>query len=265
MAKISHESPICLFQESLNYNDYDYALVHLFEQNKTYYDFFENSIKSGRSVILDTSQFELGTNFDPEKYIFWINKLKPTYYIIPDVVDDAEKNIKSLYEWLEKYQHRVAYAATAIAVVHGSNYEDYKKSYIEANKNASFLAFNHASSCFTNETDKTDLPKEILRAEGRFLTISKLEKDGILNQNKRHHLLGANLPQEIMFYRNKDYIYSIDTSNPVIHGIFGERYSEHGLHHKNNQLLADYIDVKLTHKQKTDILYNIKKFREFSM
>ena len=31
---ISHESPISMLEKSRDYNDYDYALVHLFEEDK---------------------------------------------------------------------------------------------------------------------------------------------------------------------------------------------------------------------------------------
>ena len=29
---VSHESPLCLLEKSRTYNDYSYALVHLFEK-----------------------------------------------------------------------------------------------------------------------------------------------------------------------------------------------------------------------------------------
>ena len=38
---VSHESPISMLDESRNYNDYDYALVHLFEKYPEYYNFFK--------------------------------------------------------------------------------------------------------------------------------------------------------------------------------------------------------------------------------
>ena len=61
---ISHEVPISILQESRKFNDYDYALVHLFETEPEYYDYFVDSLKQGRKVILDNSIFELGTAFD---------------------------------------------------------------------------------------------------------------------------------------------------------------------------------------------------------
>jgi len=56
---VSHESPISILDKSQSYNDYDYALVHLFETHPQYYDYFKNSVKLGREVLLDNSIFNL--------------------------------------------------------------------------------------------------------------------------------------------------------------------------------------------------------------
>jgi len=87
--KTFHEAPISIFNEVQQLTDGDYALVHLFEENDEYYNLFVDALKKGRTVILDNSIFELGSAFDTEKYIEWINKLKPTYYIIPDVLEEC--------------------------------------------------------------------------------------------------------------------------------------------------------------------------------
>ncbi len=64
---VSHESPISMLETSRKYNDYDYALVHLFETHPQYYNFFKVSLNLGREVLLDNSIFELGEAFDSEK------------------------------------------------------------------------------------------------------------------------------------------------------------------------------------------------------
>ena len=65
---VSHESPISILDHSVVYNDYDYALVHLFEKYPQYYDFFKKSLTRNREVLLDNSIFELGTAFDSDKF-----------------------------------------------------------------------------------------------------------------------------------------------------------------------------------------------------
>ena len=42
--EVSHESPISILDKSLEYNDYAYALVHLFETHPDYYKFFKNLV-----------------------------------------------------------------------------------------------------------------------------------------------------------------------------------------------------------------------------
>lgn len=59
---------------------------------------------------------------------------------------------------------------------------------------------------------------------GRVALIEQLQKDGILNLNKKHHLLGVALYWEGEFYKEYSFIYSIDTSNPVVFGIKGRYY-----------------------------------------
>jgi hypothetical protein len=34
--KVSHEVPLCLLEESLQFNDMDYCLPHLLDQNEEY-------------------------------------------------------------------------------------------------------------------------------------------------------------------------------------------------------------------------------------
>ena len=59
MIKIAHESPKSIFEEVQKYTDYDYALVHLFEEDKQYFKQFKTAVRKGREVILDNSIFEL--------------------------------------------------------------------------------------------------------------------------------------------------------------------------------------------------------------
>lgn len=62
--EVSHESPISILDKSLEYNDYAYALVHLFETHPDYYNFFKNLVDENKcSVLLDNSIFELGKSF----------------------------------------------------------------------------------------------------------------------------------------------------------------------------------------------------------
>jgi len=125
--KISHESPLSLLNTSRFYNDYDYALVHLFETEPEYYQFFVDSLAKGRHVILDNSIFELGTAFDSNRYAHWINELKPTEYIIPDALEDTLMTMDNALDFMEKHPNL---PGKKIGVVQGKNYTDLVNCYL---------------------------------------------------------------------------------------------------------------------------------------
>ena len=101
---------------------------------------------------------------------------------------------------------------------------------------------------------------------GRIKLLGDLLKDGIINKDKPHHLLGCGLPQEFQFYKHSDYdwIYSLDTSNPVVHGIKGINYKDQGLWSKESQKLFELINSDISIDQLGVIKSNIQKFRWFT-
>ena len=260
--KISHESPICLLNQSREYNDYDYALVHLFEEIPEYYEFFVESLKQGRHVLLDNSIFELGTSFNPDKYIDWILKLNPTEFIIPDVLEDTIGTMDSALDFMEKYGDKVKHIKK-IGVVQGRSYEELVQCYqymddvIKVDKVA--ISFDY--SYYQKVTPHPN--KWMGYTLGRAQTITSLLNDGIINTKKPHHLLGCALPVEFMFYRGFDWIETIDTSNPVVHGLLGVGYGPGGLTSKKSIKLVDLIHSPypdFTHLEL--IRHNIGKFRQ---
>jgi hypothetical protein len=263
--KVSHESPLCMLEESRNYNDYDYALVHLFEENKEYYEFFVKSLKMNREVMLDNSIFELGDSFDKDKYLYWINKLQPTYYIIPDVFDDAEKTMNNVDEWMTRYQPKIKCDSKKICVAQGATYYDAVDCYEFIKKYADRIAIPFECKFYTQGVDDDDKAYKLLRRmSGRQQFIYRLDSNGILDHNKEHHLLGCALPQEFRVYKNIDCITSCDTSNPVVHGMLGYKYSSDGLYIKENTKLCDLLNAKIDITQYSNILYNINMFKQFA-
>ena len=77
MIKIAHEAPKSIFEDVQSLTDYDYALVHLLEEDEQYLRQFEKAIKKGREVILDNSIFELEEAFDAEKFAYWVKRIRP--------------------------------------------------------------------------------------------------------------------------------------------------------------------------------------------
>ena len=300
MIQVSHESPICMLENSHVYNDYDYALVHLFETHPDYFNYFKRSLASGRKVYLDNSIFELGTSFDPDKYIKWIDKLKPSYYIIPDVLEDAPGTIKQLFEWKQRVQEDCDSNVNnirTIGVVQGRDWHDLVECYQVMSKMVDMIAISfdysyylHTGVGLNNDTNWYDVMSGVLSVPevddpmdctmckdklhryctGRQRFIQQLIDEGVWDWSKPHHLLGCSLAKEFKYYVNSrtrvDNIVSIDTSNPIVAGLKRIRYNhEDGLDSKPKSLLADMIDFKVSDDEwvgiKQHVDFNLDMFK----
>ena len=282
---VSHESPISMLEDSREYNDYDYALVHLFETHPEYYSFFKQSLLQGREVLLDNSIFELGHSFDPSKYAEYVKELKPTYYIVPDVLEDSQKTISSFHKFKMQYPDL---PGLTIGVVQGKTYQQLVKCYKYMSQHADYIAISFDYSWYKtighyesierprvvmdvedksmyDKLHKQDEHRTVLEllADGRRKFINMLIDDGIWNHNKPHHLLGNSLPQEMKHYTDIKSIRSVDTSNPVVAGIKGIRYiKDYGMIQKPSTMLADLIDHEVTEDEKFDINYNVQQYKQ---
>lgn len=259
--KISHESPLSLLNLSRTYNDYDYALVHLFEEIPEYYNFFEESLAMGRKVILDNSIFELGKAFDPQKYTYWINQLRPSEYIIPDALEDSIATMGQANEWKKKYQ-KLCNGIKTIGVVQGKTYSEIVNCYnfldIEINVDKIAISFDY--SLYRELHPHSN--KWVSFTLGRARLLSMLIKDNIINARKPHHLLGCSLPIEFMFYRDYKWIESLDTSNPIVHGLLDIGYEPGGLYDKQSIKLVDLIHAPFPSAPRLHTInHNVKYFR----
>lgn len=259
--RVAHESPLEIFDLVQEQTDYDYALVHLFETNETYLNKFKEAVAKGRHVILDNSLFELETPFDPVRFAYWINELKPTEYIIPDALEDSYTTINNLNEWLDLHKDNVE--GKTIGVVQGNSYDDLVWCYKELEPKVDKVAISFDYSWMLPVKAETSPLRCMLYMIGRQELIKQLVADGVINEDKPHHLLGCFLPQEFKAYKDYKWIDTIDTSNPVVHGINNIRYNDNGLDNKVKTKLIEYMDSELTLSQVDDIFYNIRKFREF--
>jgi hypothetical protein len=299
--EVSHESPISLLRQSRKYNDYDYALVHLFEAYPEYFEFFVESMSMGRKVYLDNSIFELKKSFDPEKYVEWIDKLRPTYYIVPDVLEDADGTVRQMMEWFDNTCNKssVKKECGTIGVVQGRDWDDLVRCYRVVEQMVDIVAISFDYDYYLLTGDGTGQANvnwgEVIYGEedplsgaspdpmsctvcvdklnryktGRQRFISQLINEGIWNWKKPHHLLGCSLASEFGYYTNNNIynIVTIDTSNPIVAGLKGIRYNDTmGLPGKPRTLLADMIDFKVSEDElpryMKDIEYNTKMFKK---
>ena len=225
---------------------------------------FEEAVKDGREVILDNSVFELEKAFDPERFVDWINRLNPTYYIVPDVLEDYEGTRKNMEDWIENWLPKVQTNSKIIGVVQGDSFQDICKcySYLDSLQEVSKIAISFDYSLYQKIYPHPN--KLVSWALGRVKLLGDLSNAGILNKQKPHHLLGCAIPGEGIFYSSPefDYIDSMDTSNPVVHGIKKIRYDGPlGLTTKETQKLCELIDSNVNSTKWSYILYNLREFR----
>ena len=258
--RIAHEAPLSIIREVQKVTDYDYALVHLFDESEEYYNFFKEAVSKGRYVILDNSIFELGTAFDMSKFANYVNKLKPSAYIIPDALEDKDKTIANFELWMKDYGNL---PGKKIGVVQGRTYEEVVECYNYMKDHADVIAISFDYS-FYEQLFPNEKTKYHSWMKGRQDMLWKMAESGIIDKTKPHHLLGAGLPQEFAMYKHWDWIDTIDTSNPVVHGIKGIRYQRlnyglHGLEDKESTKLFTLLDEEVDNTD--DIFYNITMFK----
>jgi len=264
---VSHESPVSILDKSTSYNDFDYCLVHLMDQQEKYRDFFLNARSTyDREVFLDTSVFELGTAFDPSKYMDWAEKINPNLMIIPDVLEDTKATIDTWCQFNSEYKSRLnKLDARRVGVVQGKILPDVEHCYQFMSSNADVVALSFDMSFYdTYGAGETKLER---MCTGRQDLINHLITTDTWNWHKPHHLLGCSLPQEFSYYvrNNIHNIRSVDTSNPIVHGLHNVRYnSTFGLKDKIKTKLADLITAVPTTDNMDAIYYNIEQFRRIT-
>jgi len=258
--KISHEVPFCLLEKSREFNDYDYCLPHLMDENEEYRNFFYESKKMGRYIVMDNSLHELGEAYNTERLMYWVNEIKPNEFIVPDVWEDYTASVVNARQWSKV---KLLKGVEKVAVVQAKDlheatlctrtYKDlgYKK-----------IAYSYGASYYNDLCPHPD--KDFGKAVGRFMAISSLYKNKLLSDFDRVHLLGTASPIEFGMYSNFKFIESIDTSNPVMAGIEKRVYHQLGISPKPVANMNKYQDVSEDFIETELIEYNIRKFREIN-
>lgn len=258
--KVSHEVPITLLNYSRNFNDYDYCLVHLLDDREEYKKFYQSSKLYNRELLLDNSIFELGKAFDSDLFAVRVDELKPTYYIIPDSLQNCDETISNWKSFVSKYNNL---PGLKIGVVQGNTWQELKYCYQFMNEHADYIAisFDYGYYLITGESPTNN--KLELWCSGRQRLIEQLMESGIWNTKKPHHLLGCSLAKEFKAYFGQTSIRSVDTSNPIVAALHGLKYNgDLGLKTKPSTKLADLIDSNVSEDQLDLVDYNTNAFKE---
>jgi len=258
--KISHEVPFCLLSKSLEFNDYDYCLPHLMDQNEEYRNFFYESKKQGRYIVMDNSLHELGEAYDTDRLFYWIKEIEPDEFIVPDVWENYSESVRNAKLWS---QIELPKGVTKVAVVQAKT-KYYATLCTQMYKDLGYkkIAYSYGASYYNDVCPHPN--KDFGKAIGRYMVINDLMKDNILSPTDRVHLLGTASPIEFGLYKNTECLESIDTSNPVMAGIEQKMYFDLGLPYKPEANMNNFQDIEEKDVNLEFIEYNVRKFREIN-
>jgi hypothetical protein len=272
---IAHETPLELMksEDHFKINDYTYVLLHKLIEDPEYYNAVADIMNTGafngtsHAVYLDNSCFELGASLSNEMLYAWCQKITPAVVILPDTLGNKKATIDQTFEFLKSYPETAHYG---MAVIQGSSPEEMIECYQE------FRDFRIKSGLFPNTPEGVDqiymigIPfvyswaekDPIVQANERIKLLRRLHESKVIDKNRKHHLLGTWWAGEFAYYKEYDWVYSIDTSNPVMAAIDGNKYSTAGVIGKP---IATFD--KVYHMKKSDIdmdllYHNVSMFKE---
>lgn len=259
MFKISHEVPVAYLEESLKFNDYDYLLPHLYDQNEEYRDFFRNN--KDRYVVMDNSLHELGHAYDTDRMMAIMEEVEPNEFIVPDVWQDSFATKVNAMEWSHI---ELPTDTIKVAVAQGNSIAEYSDC-IEMFLNYGYdkVAITYGNSFLSQIVPHPNY--DMARALGRMFTVGRLAQKGYFT-NAKVHLLGCAIPQEFGWYNTPEYSFidSIDTSNPVMAAFDGMYYEPFGLTTKPKTAIDKVIEDDFEFGIFERILFNVNQFRNLS-
>lgn len=257
MIKISHEIPKQLFPVHDLISDYPYVLGHLLNVDRGYTEFYKEKLKTAPYSILDNSAFELGQSIPMEELYELGEEFRPTHLVLPDKVNDYKQTMENAVKYLGKFRSdNVKY----IGVCQGDTFEqiaDCIDFYVEKDVDIIALPFDLVPD------------SDYVTVRFRFLNWWYANRYKFFGGSYKFHLLGCQNPVEFQLYKYNQsniqrYIYSLDTSSPIVNGWSGNKLGPNGLTApKPKDKLADNLDIELTEEQIKLIFENVKTFRDY--
>jgi len=258
--KISHECPLNLLENSLQFNDYQYLLPTLWYKYPEYKQFMLNYRQQSDSfIIADNGIFE-GEVRSIQEQLELVNEIQPDIYIVPDEWNDSIITAKNAKYWK---QFTLPERTKLMVVLQGKTVNEIHLLYQTCiDLGYTHFAFNHSSIVY-QELGGSDNPLAN-QSVGRVMLIEYLRTQNVVKDYHYIHLLGCSTPQEFTYYRDNcpDLIKSVDTSNPIIVGALNQKYSDVGLLTKPKEKIEEFMEKDLA-PQLEDIIFNVNKFKEF--
>jgi hypothetical protein len=256
--KVSHESPLSLLEESKRYNDYGYCLFHLMHISE--YKEFYNNYKG--ELYLDNSAYEeqfIDWKFDLEDFYKTIEELQPDVVIVPDELHNKEKTIQNFKDFdVSRVPNKV------MGVIQGKTFEELEECLDFMNPRCDMIAIPFSSKAYVKKFNKN--PSDEAKSIGRVHFIREMIRKGKIRKNSLH-LIGLQLPIELELYSDeeKEYIYSIDTANPIQFGMEEYLYPEDLEDVKTKpkfMFTEENLKIEPTLTQYSIIMKNIERFKQ---
>jgi hypothetical protein len=258
--KISHELPLNYLIHSFKWNDYEYCLPHLLDEEPEYEAHFRRAKQQGRYIVMDNSLHELGEAYNHDRLHYWIHQLKPNEFIVPDVWENKTHTLVQAKQW---FKYNYPENTKLVAVVQAQEYHEASECY-DILKTIGYqkIAFSYGASYYN---DVSPHPNKFLgKALGRLTVISKLYERKIISRTDKVHLLGCAVPQEFGWYKGFPFIESIDTSNPVMAALDGIKYDYNGLLIKPESNMNNSLNVGKDKETLALMRHNIDMFRKIN-
>jgi len=266
---IAHETPLSIMKSDDHFkiNDYTYVLLHKLIEDPEYYNAVKDIINVGawtwngtsHQVYLDNSCFELGASLSNELLHEWCLKILPSVVILPDTLGNKEATISQTNEFLASYPGTVNYG---MAVIQGNSPDEMLDCY-QYFRDLRVGDFDQSIYMIGIPFVYSWVERDpYIQARERYLLLKRLNDERVVDHNRPHHLLGTWQAKEFNYYRDYNWIRSIDTSNPIMAAIDGNKYTDMGLDEKPIASFDKVYGMNISDIDMDLLYYNVNKFKE---
>lgn len=252
--------------------DIDLAFAHLCANNANYCNYFRNSARFGRMVILDNGIMELGSTVDEGVLLDVTRVIRPMLLTPPEVLGDGRETIALTRDFIARMPEiRLPKETGLLGVVHGRTWGEWIENYRVFHNELDAIVRIGIPYDMTFEVpgvDESACATEWVRMlENRVRAVELLDEAGL--NKKPAHLLGTVDAIEFLRQQRFTWVASNDSSTAYVSAQRGVRYDPtvgiHAFKHKIDMMSAlvpENIDLFLQNVSAIRNFATRKNFRE---
>ncbi|MBT9168019.1 MAG: hypothetical protein DDT19_01364 [Syntrophomonadaceae bacterium] len=183
------------------------VLVHIYEQDAAYREFYKERVSEGDFVILDNSAYELGEATAVSRLVHCIEDLHPTAVFLPDVRFDKGATIRRTEE---AYKYLRGYGCKLFAVPQGKDLASVMSCYTTLRQYPWIDGFGISKA--TGKTTGFGTRTSFLQF---------MEDNGYVDDQKYYHMLG--MEEDLTQLKRTGqfkWASSIDSCKPLVYGLY---------------------------------------------